>query len=91
MLRAGFKLRWAVMATVALTLMTATLSCNTPDSYSSSASGSTDDWSAGDGSSLDGDGNGNGHGCTEEALWCPSLGQALSRDPDNNCEFPPCP
>ncbi|KAK1929464.1 hypothetical protein P3T76_015032 [Phytophthora citrophthora] len=36
-------------------------------------------------------GNGNGKGCTEEALWCSSLGQALSRDPTKNCEFPPCP
>ncbi|POM57892.1 Hypothetical protein PHPALM_37541 [Phytophthora palmivora] len=36
--------------------------------------------------------NGWGHqGCTEEALWCPSLGIPLSRDPKNGCQFPRCP
>ncbi|KAF4029197.1 hypothetical protein GN244_ATG19078 [Phytophthora infestans] len=90
-----FKLRWMMLATVALTFSAATTtSCSVRGSDSSSSSGSADDWSAGDEStsgSLDEEGNGHGHGCTEEALWCPSLGIGLSRDPNNNCEFPPCP
>jgi hypothetical protein len=28
--------------------------------------------------------------CTEEAFICPD-GSAVGRDPNNNCEFPPCP
>lgn len=30
-------------------------------------------------------------GCSEVAKWCPSTGQALSRDPANGCNYPPCP
>jgi hypothetical protein len=28
--------------------------------------------------------------CTKEAFICPD-GSAVGRDPNNNCEFPPCP
>ncbi|ETK83521.1 hypothetical protein F441_11504 [Phytophthora nicotianae CJ01A1] len=108
MFSGGFKLQWMMVATVALTLVAATTSCDVTGSESSSASGSVEDWNEA-GTDVDGEGEettfdpldvggngygygqGQGQGCPEDALWCPSLGQGLSRDPNNNCEFPPCP
>ncbi|KAG1690911.1 hypothetical protein DVH05_027370 [Phytophthora capsici] len=87
------RLRWFLVIAAALTA-TAMAECNVTEAEIASASTSAStDW---DGSVGEGDDDifkpeDNGKGCTEEALWCSSLGQALSRDPNNNCEFPECP
>ncbi|OWZ12021.1 hypothetical protein PHMEG_00014883 [Phytophthora megakarya] len=104
MLCAGLKFRWVVMVTVALALVATATECNVTNSKTLSTSASSDtnvgQYGGDDGNdpifgTLDFGGNDNGwghqQGCTEEAMWCPSLNTALSRDPNHGCQFPPCP